>query len=158
MARNTAAGANAGPLASLYSVSKVKISYNLIKFYKPMSLQIIRVEKGSGSNPKEEYVLIKVLKDCNLRDYLIGDNTYNNEGELSNKNPHTYRFPDKAVKAGEFVSLWTGKNLNNYVYSAIKTGEPVHRYYWGLGICVWNNDEDVAHLMRITHTKNVKAK
>lgn len=53
----------------------------------------------------DEYILFYAQDDCNLRDYLVHDNTFDADGELSNKLRHMYRFNRTVVaKKGEYVA------------------------------------------------------
>jgi len=110
-----------------------------------MKLKIISV-KNQGVASKE-YVMLKALEDCNLSSYMILDNTYDASGELSNKSRHVYIFPECSVKEGQFVCLNTGKG--KYKLGKTDKGNPLHYFYWGLEHSVWNDDGDVAHLIRI---------
>lgn len=109
-----------------------------------MKLKIVDV-KSKGDFDKE-YVLLQATADCNLKDYMICDETYDADGK-SNLNRHSYWFPDRPVKKDDFVSIWTktGKNA----VGKIDGDKPLHRFYWNLKGAVWNNSGDVAHLVEI---------
>jgi hypothetical protein len=107
-----------------------------------MKLKIKSVYNGSKT---DEYVWLEVLQDCNLRDYAIADNTFEADGDLSNKHPHIFRFPSTSVKAGEIVVLHTGKKRELGTYQGTKR----HRFFWGLGSAVWNDNGDKAILLQI---------
>lgn len=78
-----------------------------------MELKILKVDgRGSASN---EYIIFSVLKDCNLKSFIVCDKTFNSDGTPSNKHRHVYFFPSCEVKAGEIVWLNTcpGTNRKN---------------------------------------------
>lgn len=110
-----------------------------------MKLKITSVKNQGDAN--KEYVMLKALEDCNLNNYMILDNTYDAAGEPSNKSRHIYIFPDFSVKAGQYVCVSTRKG--KYKLGKTDKGNPLHYFYWGLEHSVWNDDGDVAHLIRI---------
>lgn len=96
---------------------------------------------------ENEYIRISVEEDCWLDDFLIMDNTYNDEGGISNKSRHVYQFPLHKVWAGEIVYLYTKKGKNVVPDSDKK--DRTLRFYWGLGRSIWNIDGDTVHLIKI---------
>lgn len=110
-----------------------------------MELKISKVDgRGSASS---EYVIISVLKDCNLKTFMICDKTFNHDGTPSNKHRHVYFFPACEVKAGEAVWLNTcpGTNRKNET----SAGRRAHEFFWGLSSSVWNDGGDKVHLIKI---------
>jgi hypothetical protein len=118
---------------------------NKIKESNMMKLKIIDIENHGKA--KDEYVRLVVINDCNLRQYLISDSTYQENGALSNKHPHYFWFPNRIVKKGELVILHT--NTEKKALPTKENGNKVHRFYWGLGSAVWNEDGDIAYLFEI---------
>ncbi|WP_146074091.1 hypothetical protein [Methylobacterium sp. 190mf] len=110
-----------------------------------MQLKIIRVH--SHGDVGNERVWMKVTGDCDLSDYAVFDSTYDDDGNVSNKNRHVFWFPSQNVETGDFVSLRTGKGKDKTLVN--DDGNTVHRFHWGLGTSVWNDDGDVATLVRI---------
>ncbi|WP_283686162.1 hypothetical protein [Dysgonomonas sp. Marseille-Q5470] len=98
----------------------------------------------------KEQLIIEVLEDCNLFDYMVLDTTYNNDGSVSNLLRHCYLFPDYEVKKGEVVRLYStkGKNNKGQFTNSKKT---YHTFYWGLDKSIWNNEKDKALLMKIAN-------
>ncbi|HEX8620946.1 MAG TPA: hypothetical protein VF718_03175 [Allosphingosinicella sp.] len=119
-----------------------------------MDVQINTIRKEGDAS--EEYILLDVLADCDIGEYLIADNTFTDKGNVSNKLRHVYWFPDKQVKKGELVSLRTGKGKNTTTTN--NNGIKVHRFYWNLGSPVWNDDNaDAGILMHILEWSHKKA-
>ncbi|WP_413730792.1 hypothetical protein [Sodalis sp. RH22] len=110
-----------------------------------MKVKIVGVI-GKGDFGKET-VTMQVLEDCDIVKYVIFDNTYKNNGNISDKYRHSYWFPSKKVKAGDVVTLLTqtGKNTE----TKLPDGTPVHMFYWNLREAVWNDDGDIAVLLEI---------
>ena len=97
-----------------------------------------------------EYIMLRVNRDCNLRKYMIYDTTYDQEGNISNKLPHFFRFPDLYVRSQNtpIIRLYTTKNyriqewvdprkVNNLILS------------WRLNETIWNREGDKATLIEV---------
>lgn len=108
-----------------------------------MKLKITSIQNRGDA--AKEYVMLEALADIDVGDYLLGDTTYLQDGSVSNKLRHTFWFPNKKVRKGEYVSLWTGKG--KATLGETKDGSPVHRFYWNLATAVWNDDKDCAVLI-----------
>ncbi len=108
-----------------------------------MSLKIISIN-GQG-DASSEYVMLRALANCDLKNYAVADSTFDASGNPSNKTRHTYFFPQKAVKEGEWVFLYTRKGTNRTQIS--DQSGPMHFFYWGLSNAVWNDTGDTAHLL-----------
>lgn len=96
---------------------------------------------------ESERVLIKVLKDANMKYYLIRDTTYSSEHTISNKWVHTYKFLTRAVEKGDEIVLYTKRGRDSM--EVLPSGNKRYIYYWNLDNSVWNNDGDVAVLYEI---------
>ena len=116
-------------------------------FSQLMKLSIVAI-KENGTD--DERVLLKVEEDCNLKNYILYDETFDEEGNPSNMVPHMYRFDSIEVKKGEYVSLYT-KGKKGYVKSKMSTPQnaPLHKIKRGLDITIFNQDGDKAHLVQI---------
>lgn len=110
-----------------------------------MKVKVISVHNHGDFD--QEYVLLKVLENCDVGYYILGDSTYTNDGKVSNKVRHTFWFPDKEVKKGDLLSVWTktGKNTS----TKNDSGTPIHRFYWNLKTAIWNDDGDCAVLLEL---------
>lgn len=111
------------------------------------------IELGGIRNPggEYEYILLKVNCDCNLSKFVIYDTTYDDDGNVSNKLPHFYRFPKYVVKADKtpLIRLYSSMNykiqewvdpkgVNNLILS------------WRLNETIWNKEGDKATLVEIS--------
>lgn len=109
-----------------------------------MDVRLIRIrDKADLTN---ERVVLSVLKDCNIGDYIIFDTIYS-ENEISNKLRHTYWFPDKKVHKGDKVILYTKNGIEKEKHN--ESGNNSHFFYWNLDKTVWNETEDCAVLIKI---------
>ncbi len=113
-----------------------------------MNLKVIGIRNAGESN---ERLLIRVTKDCNLRGYMIIDNTYEENGELSNVNRHVFVFPDYKVAEGNIIRLYTRRGINKETDGTFGKTEIVRYYnfYWGFddGCTVWNKDGDTPYIL-----------
>ena len=102
-----------------------------------------------AGTPKER-LLIRVLHDCNLKGYMVVDNTYDDNGRVSNVNRHVFIFPDCEVTAGNIVRLYTGKGRNR-IFDANYGRDIVtyYNFYWGFDeeTTVWNLNGDMPYLV-----------
>ncbi|WP_171616063.1 hypothetical protein [Roseicella sp. DB1501] len=108
-----------------------------------MKLEVVSVHNHGKA--AEEHVLLRANEDCDVGKYLLADSTFLDNGKVSNRLRHLFWFPKKAVKKGELVSVRTGKGTNTEVTN--QSGTKVHRFYWGLGAAVWNDETDCAVLI-----------
>lgn len=117
-----------------------------------MDLEVVSVH-GHGK-AAEEYVILKVLKDCNLKYSLLLDTTYNGSS-ITDKNRHVYWFPAQDVKAGDQIVLRTQVGTNRW---STEQSNRRHTLFWGLNTPVWNDSGDAACLMQISNwrTKTVR--
>ena len=118
-----------------------------------MNLKIISVHNHGDFD--KEYVLLKAQEDCDVGRFILADSTYTEDGKVSNKVRHTFWFPDKKIKKGELVSVWTCSGTSGK--RETDSGTPIHRFYWGLKTAVWNNDGDCAVLLDVNTWQFFKA-
>ncbi|GLO25451.1 hypothetical protein [Pseudomonas putida] len=102
----------------------------------------------SQGDASKEYLIIKVLKDCNLNKFIVCDRTFGSDGSASNKHRHVYFFPSFEVKEGDYVWLYTRPGV--YFKGETKDGSTGHGFCWGLNSSVWNESGDRAHLVKVS--------
>lgn len=120
-----------------------------------MSLRIINV-LGRDSLTTERVVL-RADADCDTGEYVLIDNTYAADGDLSNKERHPYVFPPRRVREGEIVRVYTRRRRESDADTTPEvtnadgtTKTPLnHNFFWGLRQKVWNHDQDSALLLRV---------
>ncbi len=115
---------------------------------KNMDLKILEIQK------EKEYVLFRVERDQNLWPYILFDATFDETGQSSNINRHSFIFPNLNVKRGDFIVLYTCKG--KYETFVNKTGSRTHKLYWGFESNIWNNGCDEALLVKVDDFKKVK--
>lgn len=112
-----------------------------------MDIEILKVYNPGEDN---EYIRLRVNENCNLNKFLIYDTTFDQEGNVSNKLPHVFRFPNIQVSSADtpLIRLYTKRNyqtqkwvapdkINNLILS------------WRLNETIWNKDGDKATLVEI---------
>lgn len=108
----------------------------------------LRIRKVDGKSIAGECIIIDVLKDCNLNEFILFDTTYYDEGSLSNKHRHSFFFPKINAKKDEILLIYTKKGEDIMLSKDLPFRVP-YVLYWGLDACVWNNDKDNALLVHV---------
>jgi hypothetical protein len=102
-------------------------------------LEIKKLYKADG---EDERVVIKVLADCDLGDYIITDATSGIKGGSSNLFRHVFEFPTYLVEKGDWVVLYTKKGKQH-------KSDATHFFYWNSGHNVWNDEHDTVTLIKV---------
>ena len=107
-----------------------------------MDVKISRIlDRGTD----KERLVLKVLRNCNMNEYVVFDTTFDENGVVSNKHRHLYVFPQIDVKVNDTVVLYTRRGTYSTIYN--DNGTTSHFFYWNLDIHVWNNEGDTAYLL-----------
>jgi hypothetical protein len=114
----------------------------------------INIKKIIDHGHNKERIVLNIIEDTDIGEYLILDSTYTSKGRVSNKVRHPYWFPDKKVKKDDLVILYTKKGEPNETKN--EDGSTSYFFYWGLDSNVWNNDGDCALLLHIDDWKSYK--
>jgi len=110
-----------------------------------MNIQI-KALRHSG-DLKQERIVLKVLKDDDIGYYIVMDTTYTSDGNVSNLVRFPFWFPDKPVKTGDLVVLYTKKGQQSEKQN--KNGTTSHFFYRGLERTVWNEKGDCAVVLHV---------
>ncbi len=94
-----------------------------------------------------ERIILDVNADTDIGEFLILDTTYTTRGRASNKVRHPYWFPDKIVRKGDTVVLYTKRGENRTRINDNNTCS--HFFYWELEHNIWNNNDDCAILLHV---------
>lgn len=118
-----------------------------------MKIKIIEIREAGK---KDERVFMKVLEDCNLSNYIIYDETYDEDGEPSNLVPHMHRLPRVVAKKGSYISLRIQGNPNKSSWGTLDDKvTPCYYEYWGLDRTIFNQNGDTVHLVEIADEKSL---
>lgn len=110
-----------------------------------MDLKVIAVR--AQGDEKKELVLIRALKDCNLKGHMIFDETFKHDGSSSNAHRHVFIFPSWEVKKDDYIFLRTRIGINRK--GETEEGTPAHYLHWNLNNSVWNEKGDKVHLINV---------
>ncbi len=92
-----------------------------------------------------ERLILKVNQDDNLANNAIVDSQSTIFGRVPKKNRHVFWFPNREVKAGDSIILYTKRGK---VVAPVK-GEQRHLFYWNLDDGIWTSKNDSAILIRM---------
>jgi hypothetical protein len=117
----------------------------------------IRIDQVQGhGDASQECVVLTVVNDTNLVNYMVADTTYTADGQrVSNTFRHTKWFGSKPVSAGDRIALWTKKGTDT---TNVHNGVTWHHFYWDSAAAVWNDDGDGAILFQLADWKASKAR
>ena len=100
--------------------------------------------------PKEkERIVFRVLEDCNLSRFILMDNSYDEDGNVSNVHRHSFVLPNMNVSKGDFLRVYTHKGEAKSFTNKSQT--ITHEIYWGFKseVSIWNKDVDKAYIYKI---------
>lgn len=100
-----------------------------------MSLEVRNILNANEWD--KERVVLKVESDLDIGDWvLLAANRYSTGGPASGA-ALAYWFPDKRLKAGDLVVVYTKGGRNSE--KALATGNTSHFFYWGKTEPCWND-------------------
>lgn len=114
----------------------------------------VKIRNTIDHGHNDERIVLDVISDTDIGEFIVLDTTYTNQGKVSNKVRHPYWFPDKKAKEGDVVVLYTKKGTNTSKVNP--NGASSHFFYWGLENNVWNNDGDCALLLHVDNWESHK--
>jgi len=116
----------------------------------------ISLDRIVNAGEENEYLLLSVNKDCNLGKFLIYDTTYDQDGNVSNKLPHLYRFPAMIIKKDNtpLIRLYTCRNYTTQEWLSPQ-GINTLILSWRLQETIWNKEGDKANLIEISNESNI---
>lgn len=88
-------------------------------------------------NFEKERVVIRVVDNTNVGEFALFRTGVNDDGGLNIGVENTYWFPDKEVRAGDLVVLYS--KGGSFSEKSLESGNKAHFYYWGLGKELWNS-------------------
>ena len=87
-------------------------------------------------NSQKERLVIRVLQDTNVGYYLVLCTGYS-DGQVNTGITSTYWFPDKEVKAGDLIVLYSKSGTTNE--KVLESGSKAHFFYWGQSQSLWSS-------------------
>ena len=95
---------------------------------------------------EKERVVISATGDHDIGKYLLFFSKKGAESNATSGRKTMYWFPDKPIKAGDLVVLYSKKGRRSE--KKLDNGSTVHFFYWGLEAPIWGDDSKVAVLMQ----------
>ena len=106
-------------------------------------------EKGDLS---KERIVMKAQNSGNVGEFMLVQ-TGLQEGSVTNKVYEAFWFPDKDVKAGDFVVVYTKRGSDS---AKPFNGVTSHFFYWGKDQSIWSSSEKAAVLMHAPEWESLK--
>lgn len=100
----------------------------------------------AGSADKERLV-IKVTRPDDVGNYAVFHSKFTTAGKVSSKVQHVFWFPDRLIKAGDLVVLYTKVGTNSQKQNTDETTS--HFFYWGLPAPIWSEADSCAVLLQV---------
>ena len=77
----------------------------------------VKISRILNRGTDDERLVLKVLRNCNMNEYVVFDTTFDENGVVSNKHRHLYVFPQIDVKANDTVVLYTKRGTYSTIYN-----------------------------------------
>lgn len=94
-----------------------------------------------------ERIVLRADSDTDIGRYLILSARASNGKTLAGRIPNCYWFPDREIKAGDFVVLYSKAGTRNVKEN--DSGNASYFFYWGLDETLWDDDALSPVLMRV---------
>ena len=92
----------------------------------------------------KERLVVKVVDDANVGEFLVLCTGFV-DGQVNIAVTNTYWFPDKEVRSGDLVILYTKAGTNGE--KVLDSGSKAHFFYWGVGSVIWSPSDKAAVLL-----------
>ncbi len=103
---------------------------------------------------KKERLVLRVKQDANVGYFLMLRTGFSG-GQMTTGVTHTFWFPDKDVKAGDLVVLYSKAGTANE--KVLDRGAKAHFFYWGQSSALWGTDDRGAVLVHAPDWQGVGA-
>jgi len=95
---------------------------------------------------ERERVVVRATQDVDIGDFAIFKCRKSADGGVASGHvPDAYWFPDRTIKSGDFVVLYTKKGTASEKKG--ETGSTTYFYYWGWARSQWSD-----HIAALVHT------
>jgi hypothetical protein len=110
-------------------------------------MELVITAIGDKGDLKSERIGMKVLKDCELKFYLLFKTEKIDGGGFYNRSKESYWFYPKKVKAGDKVVVYSKRGIDKSEEKS--DGTTVHFIYWGLTEPIFTNENKIVVLSQI---------
>lgn len=114
-----------------------------------MNMEISKIADSNDIN--KERIIFKVLLDEELGFYGVFKSKKTGEKTVSSKTTGSYWFPDRQIKKGDLVVLYSKVGINSEKKN--NDGTTSHFFYWGETGPLWEKEVDAAVLFKIDEWK-----
>ncbi|AWJ05717.1 TPA: hypothetical protein PBQ56_002484 [Escherichia coli] len=104
-------------------------------------------------NLEKERIVIRVDSSCNIGEFILLQTGFENES-VNTGIYETFWFPDKSVRAGDLVVVYTKTGKSSEKKSNDATS---HFFYMGKAVSIWNRNEQSAVLMHAPEWQSFQA-
>ena len=101
--------------------------------------------------PADERLILKVLLDTDIGQFVVFRAKARN-GSVTTGVETVFWFPDKAVKAGDLVVLYTKKGVTSE--KILKNGNRAHFFHWGISSAIWDDKTMAAVILHVSEWKS----
>jgi hypothetical protein len=113
-------------------------------------MEIIISSIADKGDLKNERIGFKVLKDCQLKYFIVFKTTKSNNG-FTNSSKNAFWFLPTQVNAGNKIVLYTKKGTNSMKEN--KDGTLTYFFYWKLETPLFKSDKDKVVLINVDSYK-----
>lgn len=100
----------------------------------------------------EERVSMTVIKDTNLKNFMLVDMSFNKKSQLSEKGKHVFCFPELEVKKGDYLILYTRPLSEGQMYNFARKDD-LNYHFFSFGFdsrySIWKNIESSVSMFEI---------
>ena len=97
--------------------------------------------------PAKERLILKVLSDVDVGEFVVFRATAR-DGIVTTGVKTVFWFPDKEVKAGDLVVLYTKKGAQSE--NLLEGGNRAHFFYWGISGTLWDDKSMAAVILHVS--------
>lgn len=94
---------------------------------------------ADGGDITKERVVLRVLADGDIGSYALFRSKEADDGGPLSGQKTAYWFPDKTVKSGDLLVVYTKKGKTSK--KVLASGGTAHFFYWQLSEAIWGDDK-----------------
>ena len=110
-----------------------------------MNIKFVSV--ADSGVPAEERLILKVLSDADVGAFVVFRAAALDDTVTTGVKT-VFWFPDKAVKAGDLVVLYTKKGTQSE--KLLKDGNRAHFFYWNISSAIWDDKSMAAVILHVS--------
>lgn len=111
-----------------------------------MNIQIMSLTDAGV--PNQERLILRAALNENIGRYVIFDTVQTGPGKIRGTPKNAYWFPDRDIRAGDTIILYTKGGQNNQISNS--DGTTTFIFYWGKDSTLWGQPESSAALLKVS--------